>query len=317
MRVLGEDPNHREELPDLLQRQKLRLEPEELDRALEKLLIHGGAVLDYEGFVTRGHGDWRKPYLVQSTHRGSQLERVIRFAESAECRMVQLVRHFGDTEDDRNGCGLCDSCAPSDSRTQTSRPLSDAERQLAHAVTTALVNGGGSRSTGKLHSELCAKNGMSRDTFEDLLLAMTAAGFLRLDEAAFEKDGRTIPYRKAGLTHEGTMFSDRDADTVTMRELNGGSQGGSAPAKRARKPAAREQATLSGAAAALAERLRAWRRQEAQKLGQPAFCVFADRTLQLIAEERPMSEEDLRAIAGLGPAKISKFGEGILRVCAG
>ena len=329
-RVLGDDPIHREELPDLLRKQKLRLEPEELDKALEKLLIHGGATLDYEGFVVRGRDSWRAPYLAQSTHRGSQLERVVRFAESGECRMVQLVRHFGDTADDRNGCGLCDSCAPASSRTQTTRPLDDRERRLAHAIVAALsgsgYGGSSSKSTGKLHSELCAINSLTRDAFEDLLAALSCAGFLRLDEAAFEKDGRTIPYRKASLTHEGVTFSDRDADTVVIRELNASAGGDTAP-KRSRKGAtsganirdrARSGASAppSARAAALEERLRAWRKSEAQKLGQPAFCVFADRTLQAIAEECPSSERDLLAIAGLGPAKVAKFGGDILRVCA-
>jgi len=326
--VLDENPLHREELPELLKKQKMRLEQEELDKALEKLLIHGGAVLDYEGFVTRGHDGWRKPYMAQSTHRGGQMQRVVRFAESGECRMAQLVRHFGDTEDGKAECGICDVCAPGASRTQTSRPLNDAERRLAHGIVAALGGsgyGGSSKSTGKLHSELCAKNGMSRDAFEDLLAALASAGFVRLDEASFEKDGRTIPYRKAGLTHEGATFEDRDADTVTMRELNGSaavSAAVSAPTgKRGRKPAGSgqkaEAGPLTGQAAKLEERLRIWRKAEAQTLGQPAFCVFADRTLRAIAEERPASEEDLLAIAGLGPAKVNKFGEGILRVCAG
>ncbi|RRA48411.1 ATP-dependent DNA helicase RecQ [Acidipila sp. EB88] len=326
-KVLGEDPIHREKLPDLLKRAKMRLEQEELDKALEKLLIHGGAVLDYEGFVTLGHGNWRKPYLVQSTHRGSQLDRVIRFTESGDCRMTQLVRHFGDTEDGLAGCGICDVCAPGSSLTQTARPLDASELRLAHQVVGALAGGGyggGSKSTGKLHSELCAKNGMTRDSFEDLLNALAAAGFLRIEETSFEKDGRTIPYRKASLTHEGGTFSDRDAETVMLRELNGSASAAAAPAgKRTRKPAAgnsrgsaREDAPLSGAAAALEERLRAWRKAEAQKLGQPAFCIFPDKTLRAIAEEQPRSEDDLLAIAGLGPAKITKFGEGILGICA-
>ncbi len=345
-RVIASSPNnaatHREELPELLRKQRMRLEPDELDKALEKLLIHGGAALDYEGFVTRGHEGWRGPYLAQSTHRGSQMERVVRFAESSECRMVQLVRHFGDTADGSAECGICDACAPSDSRTQTSRPLDDGERRLAHAITAALGGsgyGGGSKSTGKLHSELCAKNGVSRDAFEDLLGALASAGVLRLDDATFEKDGRTIPYRKAGLTHEGATFSDRDADTVVMRELNGSAGSAATAAKRSRKPASSsspsgspsggravgrtasrkaegDSAPLSGEAAALEQKLRAWRKEEAQRLGQPAFCVFADRTLQAIAEERPLSQEDLQAISGLGPAKIAKFGAAVCRICA-
>jgi superfamily II DNA helicase RecQ len=299
-------------------------------------------VLDYEGFLTRGHDSWRKPYVAQSSHRGGQMDRVVRFAESGECRMTQLVRHFGDTEDGRNDCGLCDVCAPGAARAQTARPLDDSERRLAHGIVAALGGsgyGGRSTSTGKLHAELCAKNRVTRDQFEELLAALAAAGFVRLDEASFEKDGRTIPYRKASLTHEGATFTDRDAETVLLRELNGSaSENGKSTAKSrkgsshaagsqsSRGPGraqggghaySNELTELTGEAAALETRLRAWRKAEAQKLGQPAFCVFSDKTLRAIAEEQPHSEDELLAVAGMGPAKIDKFGTGILQICTG
>ncbi len=318
-RCLGAEAVHWEELPDLLkQREKFKLEPEELEKALEKLVVHGGAVLGYDGSVTRGGEGWRKTYLAQSEHRGGQIQKVIRYAESMECRMAQLVRHFGDTEDNRAECGVCDICAPGAALTQTSRALDDVERRLCHGIVAALGGsgyGGGSKSTGKLHGELCAKNGMGRDAFEELLAALAGAGYVRLDEAAFEKDGRTIPYRKASLTHEGASFSERDAATVVLRERVAEAMPDTAARK---KPArGREDAKpLTGAAAALEERLRAWRKEEARKLGQPAYCVFPDRTLRLLAEDRPSSEEDLLAVSGFGQAKLGKFGAAVLRVCA-
>jgi superfamily II DNA helicase RecQ len=126
---------HREDLPELLRkREQLSLDQEACDKAVERLVAHGGAVLDYEGYITVGHDRWRAPYLALSNHRGSQLDRVIRFAESCECRMSQLVRHFGDTEDGLRGCGVCDVCAPDDSIAQSSRGLDLAERRLAHAI---------------------------------------------------------------------------------------------------------------------------------------------------------------------------------------
>ena len=342
-RVLSSEPVHREELPELLKKQKARLilDQEELDKALEKLLIHGGATLDYDGFVLRGQMQWRKPYEAQSMHRGGQMEQVVRYTEAGECRMAQLVRHFGDVEDAQMECGICDVCAPGASLTQTARPLDAAERQVAHAVVAALGGsgyGGGSKSTGKLHTELCAKNRWSRDEFEGLLAALASAGFVRLDEATFEKDGRTIPYRKASLTHEGASFTERDADTVVVRELNGSASGaapggrgaasGRESGRRSGKSGARTSGSgarggdrgaetpLAGAGAELESKLRAWRKAEAEKLGQPAFCVFGDRTLRALAEERPASEDDLLAVSGMGPTKVSKFGAAILAVCA-
>src|ERR1017187_5783265 len=47
-----------------LQKQ-LPMDPEVFDRALEKLWTHGGAVVDYAENVSRGHSEWREPYLAQ------------------------------------------------------------------------------------------------------------------------------------------------------------------------------------------------------------------------------------------------------------
>ena len=335
-RRLAGEPIHREDLPEVLRRrERLSLDQEACDKAVEKLVTHGGAVLDYGGFLTRGRDTWRAPYLAQSTHRASQLDRVLRWAESAECRMLGLIRHFGDTEDGRRGCGVCDVCAPAAALAQTSRSLDAAERRLAHAVVASL-SGGMGKSTGKLHTDLCARNGVTRDQFEDLLNAMASAGFLRLDEAAFEKDGRTINYRKASLTREGEQFTEQDADTVTLRELAGGSAGEPglsrkaashdgrtarrrAPGGRVENPAAAgpENQPLSAAETALEEQLRAWRKTEAARLGQPAFRVFSDRTLRAIALERPRSQVDLLAISGFGPAKAAKFGAAVCQICLG
>ncbi|MEV6011581.1 ATP-dependent DNA helicase UvrD2 [Streptomyces sp. NPDC051976] len=68
---------------------------------------------------------------------------------------------------------------------------------------------------------------------------------------------------------------------------------------------------------ALYERLRAWRMEQAKELGQPAYCVFTDKTLLAIAEVRPDDEAGLSAIAGVGARKLDKFGADVLALCAG
>jgi ATP-dependent DNA helicase UvrD/PcrA len=64
----------------------------------------------------------------------------------------------------------------------------------------------------------------------------------------------------------------------------------------------------------LFERLRAWRKQRADEDNVPAFVVFTDATLQLIAEQRPTSPSALLRISGVGPAKLERYGEGLLEV---
>jgi DNA helicase-2/ATP-dependent DNA helicase PcrA len=64
----------------------------------------------------------------------------------------------------------------------------------------------------------------------------------------------------------------------------------------------------------LFERLRVWRKERADAESVPAFVVFTDATLQLIAEQRPTSPAALLRISGVGPAKLERYGEGVLEV---
>ena len=310
-RKLDARPRHRDELAEMLQS---KLEGEVFATALDKLMTHGGAHVDYDGNVTRGDASWRQPYLSQSNQRMAQLDRVMRFAESHQCRMAQLVRHFGDEDDGRRACGQCDICSPERAIAQRFRSLDGTEGALIFAVQRALRSGA-SKSTGKLHQELCSANGINRDHFEELLGAMSGAGFLAIEDASFEKDGRSIAYRKASLTREGEDLNESDAATILLRDSS--ETLSTTPAKRERKrKEPKIEVPLSAEAAALEEKLRAWRREESGKLGQPAFFVFSDRTLRAIAAERPRTEEDLLAVNGVGPAKAAKFGPAVCAICA-
>ncbi|MFR9754554.1 ATP-dependent DNA helicase UvrD2 [Streptomyces sp. TR06-5] len=68
---------------------------------------------------------------------------------------------------------------------------------------------------------------------------------------------------------------------------------------------------------ALYERLRDWRAERARDLGQPAYCVFTDKTLLAIAEAVPDDEGGLSRISGVGARKLQRFGADVLALCAG
>jgi DNA topoisomerase-3 len=94
---------------------RVRRKAERVDTMLEKLWVHGGAMVDAEDRVTRGDADWRVGYANQRQHRVDQLERVAEFVkEKKRCRMAALVAHFGDHSDASAACGCCDICAPAE-----------------------------------------------------------------------------------------------------------------------------------------------------------------------------------------------------------
>ncbi|MFG3233464.1 ATP-dependent DNA helicase UvrD2 [Streptomyces antibioticus] len=67
----------------------------------------------------------------------------------------------------------------------------------------------------------------------------------------------------------------------------------------------------------LYERLREWREVQARNNGQPAFCVFTDRTLMAIAESVPEEAGELARIPGVGVRKLNRYGAEVLALCAG
>ncbi|MFE2418375.1 ATP-dependent DNA helicase UvrD2 [Streptomyces hokutonensis] len=67
----------------------------------------------------------------------------------------------------------------------------------------------------------------------------------------------------------------------------------------------------------LYERLREWREVQAQRSGQPAFCVFTDKTLMAIAETVPDDEGELARIPGVGVRKLNRYGADVLAICGG
>ncbi|HWJ65818.1 MAG TPA: ATP-dependent DNA helicase UvrD2 [Nocardioides sp.] len=67
----------------------------------------------------------------------------------------------------------------------------------------------------------------------------------------------------------------------------------------------------------LFERLKAWRLETAREAGEdgkplPAYVVFTDATLELIAEHKPTSLAGLSKVNGVGPSKIERYGAAVL-----
>jgi superfamily II DNA helicase RecQ len=309
----------------VLQRQ-LRMDADVFDKALEKLWIHGGAVIDFAENVSHGHDRWPDPYIAQAAQKQQQLELMLRYAEGRTCRMAAIVRHFGDTADSHKPCGICDFCAPEQCIGQRFRPAIESELHSAHAV-IATLREGGARSTGKLHAEIHPSGDMTRDAFEEVVGAMARAGLVRLTDERFEKDGRVIPYRKAALTASGAtvmidtgfelqMKADREAEQFEHTRRKKTKKKRKAPkSKRAPRSTAVPKADAAPIER-LEDALRAWRLAEAKRRGVPAFRIFSDRTLDAIVASRPASAAELLAIPGMGIASVEKYGPQIYRLLA-
>jgi RecQ family ATP-dependent DNA helicase len=318
-----------------LQRQ-VRIDPDLFEKALEKLWIHGGAVLEFGELVRRGQRPWREPYVAQAERKRSQVEQMIRYAESNRCRMSSVVRHFGDLGDAEQVCGICDFCSPARCLAQRFRSATETERETLFRV-VAMLRSSSVTSTGKLHRELYPAGGMARHDFEEVLGGMARAGLLRLAEATFEKDGKAIPYCRVTLTQAGyavdqsmpVAFVMKNTSTAsTLRRPQGKT---TAPKNRKRRRASvpempatansRGRATPSegepGAPFRAEAMLRAWRLAESRRRGVPAFRIFTDKALQAMAAARPSGTQGLLTISGLGIRTVEQYGVEICRILSG
>ncbi len=59
-----------------------------------------------------------------------------------------------------------------------------------------------------------------------------------------------------------------------------------------------------------------WRQHQAATEKVPVYCVFSDATLTAVAEARPVDLDALGAVAGVGPAKLARYGAAVVRIVA-
>jgi ATP-dependent DNA helicase RecQ len=67
----------------------------------------------------------------------------------------------------------------------------------------------------------------------------------------------------------------------------------------------------------LFERLRAWRRVTANKLGVAPFVIFHDTTLWAIARARPQTAAELLSVRGFGQSHLAKYGPDLFNLING
>ncbi|WP_345454306.1 HRDC domain-containing protein [Deinococcus aluminii] len=76
-------------------------------------------------------------------------------------------------------------------------------------------------------------------------------------------------------------------------------------------------ADLTDEQAAIYARLREWRNAEAKRQEVSRFIIASNATLAEIARRIPYTEADLKAVRGMGPERLRKYGEKILDVVRG
>ena len=288
-------------------RARVRMDGDLFEKALEQLLIHRGVEISPEEEVSRGRSDWAPSYAAQRARRVEQFEEMARFAEGQGCRMLRLVRYFGDAEDAGASCGGCDRCAPQAGVGSVLRPAQAEEQATAKQILEALR-----ASDGQGAGRLCkrcfgeAPTPEDRRRFDVLLEALVRAGLVRAEEDAFEKEGKRIAFTRVSLAAAGRSSLGLGELLLPQEPRRPGRKGGSRN-RRSREPAV--------ASEPLVKKLKAWRLQEARRRRIPAFRILTDRTLAALAAARPSTERELLAIHGIGPKLAETYGDELMALC--
>ena len=232
-----------------------------------------------------------------------KLDAMLAVCETAECRRVMLLRHFGEHSEP---CGHCDNCLHP--------PVRFDGTLLVQKLLSCIYRVGQCFAAGYVINVLRGKaDDWIRDNRHQELSTFSIGADLT------DKDWRAVVRQSIGLGllqvdsqhHHRLLLTEAARDvlknrrTVMLRPLKRDKAAGQKPKEEWLRTEREER---------LWQALRKWRQERARAEEIPAYMVCGDKTLRDIVEKMPRGLDGLRSIYGLGEAKIDKFGDEILEV---
>jgi len=233
---------------------------------------------------------------------------LVALCEAPRCRRQTLLAYFGEASVPCGNCDLClDGVETVDGRVIAQKAMSailrTGERFGTEHLTALLLGQAGEAMSRHGHDRLPTFGvGKERTAAEwrSVFRQMYAGGLIQLD-----------------ITGHGS-WSVTDAGRAVLRGEAGfelrkdALWEGKAEKKAAR--AAKNAVAAGDADAGLLAALKALRTRIAKEIRQPAYVVFADRTLIEMAAIGPKSLDDMRLVHGVGAAKLERYGASFLEV---
>jgi ATP-dependent DNA helicase RecQ len=232
----------------------------------------------------------------------AKLDALLGLCETASCRRQRLLAYFGEGS---SPCGNCDTCL---SPPTTFDATDLAQKALSAIYRTGqrfgalhvidVLRGESSERVSRWGHDTLSVFGIGADvdvaTWRVVLRQIVAQGLAEVDHAS---------YGALKLCEAARPVLKGEA-RVMMRHSVARPKG-----SRSRRASAIDVGDVD---AALLARLKAWRLAEARAQSVPAFVIFNDRTLAEIARVKPASLGALRAISGVGEAKLARYGDALL-----
>jgi ATP-dependent DNA helicase RecQ len=237
----------------------------------------------------------------------AKLDALLGLCETAGCRRVRLLAYFGETS---GPCGNCDTCLEPpqtwDATEAARKALSTIYRTGQRFGAVHLIDVLLGKMTDRMiqwdHAKLPVF-GIGRDlddnTWRGVFRQLVALGYARPDHDA---------HGGLRLTESARAVLKGEKQVVMRRTV----------ARKGKPSRSRAGAAIpANVDAALLDRLKAWRSDQAKEQAVPPYVVFHDSTLAAIAAAQPRSLDALSGISGVGAKKLERYGPALLELLRG
>jgi ATP-dependent DNA helicase RecQ len=246
-------------------------------------------------------------------HAYARVSQVMDYAGSRGCRHARIADYFGEEGVPRT-CHSCDNCL--DPRSVETIAVAPADVEAAIACVARFKGHlGAARIASILHGKLDAW-AASKPWVKDLAFfgALREWDLERIRDLVSTLVELGVIVRGHGekptmsVTKAGLAFLAGERSLTVELEVG-------PPRHAPRRPGIANALTtsdLTDGALMRFEALRQWRLDTAREAKLPPYVIFHDKTLAEIARIQPASLADLAAIAGVGPAKLERYGAAVL-----
>jgi ATP-dependent DNA helicase RecQ len=277
------------------------------------LLFSAGDAVKYSKFIDEVSNEQERKIARQ------QLRRMVQFAESGECRRVELLRYFGEDFRELN-CRGCDNCLTPresfDGTVEAQKFLSCVYRvreksgfdfgvnQIAEVLTGAVTE----KITKWDHQSLSTYGiGTEHSQAEWKLIGreLIRVGYL---------NQLTERFNVLQVTDEGRRaLKERQPIQLAKSVLIPKAERLRAEKHRLQSYPARGQRVGDIVCdEMLFDRLRRLRKRLADELNMPAYIIFSDVSLRQMARYYPSNEAEFARISGVGERKLKEFGKAFM-----
>jgi ATP-dependent DNA helicase RecQ len=268
---------------------------------------------------------------MEERRRGERnLKTILRYAESEQCRRSVLLGHFG--EEYSGNCNHCDICTDA---ARVEDCTLDAQKLLSAVARTGesfgaghivdIVKGADTRRIRERGHHTLPTYGVgsekAKEYWRELLEELQRRELLRPEGERYPVLQMTPGGRDVLFGRSPFQRTLRRRRTELLKKGNAGKGGGRAAHSRSATASAAGAGERSESGAQhlreeLFQRLRDWRRQEAQRRRIAPYMVFSDATLRQLAADQPLSREELLRVEGVGRAKMKRYGRSLIELIA-